>query len=408
MQIRSLGLYLHIPFCVRKCRYCDFLSAPASEAAQKAYVEALCRQIHCYGEQMKRQAAKSGELYVADTVFFGGGTPSLLKPEWMGQIMEALRQAFPISPAAEISMECNPATADFLQLKAYRELGINRLSIGLQSANNEELKLLGRIHTFEAFAVTYQAAREAGFDNINIDIISALPGQTVQSLAKTLTSVLALEPEHISAYSLIIEEGTPFFDLYQNGEGLPDEDMTIAMDELIWRVMQRAGYERYEISNYAKPGFACRHNLKYWSAEEYLGFGIGAASYMKRDCGLFDGEEGFVRCKWISDRETFIHLCTLLSGETEKLPNELMDELTYLDKQDEIEEYMFLGFRKSEGISVSEFEARFGRSFAGLYGSIADRYLELGLMRWEYDRVWLTEAGMEVSNQIMSEFLGSV
>ncbi len=401
MQIRNLGLYLHIPFCVRKCRYCDFLSSPASEASQKAYVDALCRQIICYGERMKQQAAESGVLYAADTVFFGGGTPSLLKTEWMEQIMETLKRAFPISPSAEISMECNPATADLSQLKAYRELGINRLSIGLQSADNEELKLLGRLHTFEEFAETYQAARKAGFDNINIDVISALPGQTVRTLAATLTKVLALEPEHVSVYSLIIEEGTPFFELYQDGNGLPDEDMTAAMDELIWRVMQRAGYERYEISNYAKPGFACRHNLKYWSAGEYLGFGIGAASYMKRDCGLFDGENGSVRCKCVSDRETFVRICEDLPGKS----GELMEELTCLSRQDEIEEYMFLGLRKSEGISVSEFEMRFGQSFAALYGSIADRYLELGLMRWEYDRVWLTEEGMEVSNQIMSEFL---
>lgn len=401
MEIRNLGLYIHIPFCVRKCRYCDFLSAAAHVETQKAYVDALCRQIVCYGEQMKMRAEELHILRVVDTVFFGGGTPSLLKPEWMRQIMETVRASFPVRPDAEISMECNPATADFRTLSAYREAGINRLSIGLQSADNEELKLLGRIHTFEEFLATYQEARAAGFDNINIDVISALPGQTVEGLAQTLAKVLALEPEHLSVYSLIIEEGTPFYELYQDGEGLPDEDYVAAMDELIWRVMARAGYERYEISNYAKPGYACRHNLKYWSGEEYLGFGIGAASYMKRDCGLFDGEDGFVRCKCITDRDEYIRCCGSLSGAIE----ELMEEITCLSRQDEIEEYTFLGLRKSEGISVSEFEARFKQSFAGLYGEVADRYLGLGLMRWEYDRVQLTEEGMEVSNQIMADFL---
>lgn len=404
MEIRSLGLYLHIPFCVKKCRYCDFLSAPADEETRERYVQALCRRIEDAG---KRAAANRDTfLYLADTVFLGGGTPSVLTAGQLRRILDTVRACFPVAGDAEITMECNPGTVNLEKLRSIRGAGINRLSIGLQTADNGQLSVLGRIHTREEFQSTYLAARAAGFTNVNVDIISALPGQTVESLAATLSFVLSLspEPEHISAYSLIVEEGTPFYLEYGDGKGLPDEEETEAMDRLIWRVMEKAGYRRYEISNYARPGFECRHNLKYWSGEEYLGLGLGAASYLRSDCGLFPKESLANRHKeafrYVRSRETPRLECFISGTEAAQ-----WEELLPVSVREEMEEYVFLGLRKREGISVSAFESRFGSSFAGIYGSVTDRYLEMGLMRWEYDRVFLTEDGMEVSNRIMADYL---
>ena len=282
-----LGLYIHIPFCVRKCRYCDFLSAPACDSEREAYLKSLHGQIKAIGERLRQK--KSGKHYIVDSIFIGGGTPSLLSSDQMQALMDVVRESFYVADDAEITAECNPGTVTRKKLCAYKRAGINRLSIGLQSADNEELALLGRIHTWEEFLDTFKAARNACFTNINIDIMSALPGQTVLSYQNTLTSVLALHPEHISAYSLIIEEVTPFFDEYGETDCaqkkkkdaaklLPSEDEVVQMDELTWKLLGEAGYEHYEISNYALPESVCRHNLKYWHCEEYLGVGTGAAS----------------------------------------------------------------------------------------------------------------------------------
>lgn len=276
---------------------------------------------------------------------------------------------------------------------------------------------------------TWNAARNAGFSNCNLDLMCALPGQTVTSLADTLRKVLELEPEHISVYSLIVEVGTPFYERYAGGEGLPGEEEAAAMDLLVHRVMEKAGYTRYEISNYAKPGFACHHNLKYWSGGEYLGLGTGAASFLSRDCGLFaeyskalEPGQGLsapgphIRSRCQSDTKEYIRLCTGQNESAEKSVGafrepdgrrlaRLLEETEPLSLKDEIEEYAFLGLRKSRGISTAEFERRFKIPFARLYGETADRYLEMGLLRWEYDRIFLTEQGLEVSNQIMADFL---
>lgn len=402
MEIRRLGLYLHIPFCVRKCGYCDFLSAPADRETKSRYVQALCRQTALYGKRL-RDAGGNRFAYAVDTVFLGGGTPSLLSAESVQQILDCVRENFIVSPDAEITLECNPKTAGREKLAGFCAAGVNRLSIGLQSADNGQLACLGRIHSWEDFLELWKASQEAGFVSRNVDLMSALPGQTVASLADTLKKVIALEPEHISAYSLIVEEGTPFYALYADGRGLPSEEEAVAMDTLIHRVMERAGYERYEISNYARPGYACRHNLKYWSQEEYLGLGTGAVSCMKKDCGLYrpaDGRDGScVRSRCISDTKEYIRRC---EEETEK---DLFEETEFLTRRDEMEEFLFLGLRKAEGFSVSEFETRFGIPFGQVGGKTADRYLDQGLLRWEYDRVFLTEEGMEVSNRIMADFL---
>ncbi len=279
MKKRNLELYLHIPFCVRKCNYCDFFSASGTPKEQADYVSAMIQEIQSYQEL-------SGE-YEVQTIFLGGGTPSLLTPEQIEKIFTTIYHIFSVNENAEITMEMNPGTVDIEKLRAMKAAGVNRLSIGLQSAQNEELKMLGRIHTYEEFLETWKLTEQAGFKNRNIDLMSALPGQTIESYEDTLSKVLALEPEHISAYSLILEEGTVFYDWYEKGKldrgawKLPSEEEEYAMGELTIQRLAEAGMHRYEISNYAKPGKECRHNLGYWDRVEYLGIGAGSSSLIK-------------------------------------------------------------------------------------------------------------------------------
>ncbi len=271
---KPLELYIHIPFCIRKCAYCDFLSAPAAPEVQEAYVGQLLQEIAA--------SKKLPEDYEAVTVFFGGGTPGILKGELLCSILRALRDRFSVREDAEITVEANPGTVNRDKLVQYREAGVNRISLGLQSADNQELKLLGRIHTWEQFLESFQLARETGFRNINVDLMSALPGQTTESVHRTLERVLALSPEHISAYSLILEEGTPFYKRYEgHPELLPSEEEERQMYYDTRDRLCACGYEHYEISNFAKPGYACRHNLGYWERTDYKGFGLGAASLLE-------------------------------------------------------------------------------------------------------------------------------
>ena len=309
-----MELYIHIPFCIRKCAYCDFLSRPADEKTQDLYMKALLREVELTGELHKKSVedviSRWGDLdgdichsEIVDTIFIGGGTPSVVDPHWILRLMEQVRSSFVVAKNAEITMEANPGTLTADKLGLYRQAGINRLSIGLQSTDDGELVRLGRIHTYAEFLHNYRLAREAGFTNINIDLMSALPGQTVKSYEETLHRVIALEPEHISAYSLIIEEGTPFGERYGQGEEreddhtdesdygadrqcrdlwkLPTEEEDRQMYHLTKDILAEAGYYRYEISNYARDGYACRHNVGYWTGVPYLGLGLGAASYYK-------------------------------------------------------------------------------------------------------------------------------
>ena len=265
-----LSLYLHIPFCVRKCRYCDFLSGPQDQETREAYVRSLIREIE------EQSVCPRGTC--VDTVFFGGGTPSVLTGGQVAGIMEALKGFFSIREDAEISMEMNPGTADAEKLLAFKRAGINRLSMGVQSMRDDELRTLGRIHTADQARQIYQMARDAGFRNINLDLMSALPGQKISDWEKTLLQTVNLGPEHISAYSLIIEEGTPFS--HMQLPQLPTEEEDRAMYHLTKDLLGEYGYRRYEISNYARAGYACRHNCGYWTGHEYLGLGLGASSYI--------------------------------------------------------------------------------------------------------------------------------
>lgn len=378
----SSGIYIHIPFCKQKCLYCDFVSAKGCDRDMELYEEALLKEI------------ESTEIdEPVDSVFFGGGTPSVYKVEYIEEILKIIFGKYNIAKdKAEITIEVNPGTVDYDKLKRYRAAGINRISIGLQSADNEELKLLGRIHTYEKFVETYTEARRAGFNNINIDLMSAIPYQTVNSFMETLKKVVKLNPEHISAYSLIIEEGTPFYNKYgENGEfsdAIPSEETDREMYHMTKAFLKENGYERYEISNYAKKGYECKHNIKYWSRDNYYGFGVAAASLVNN-----------LRYSNISDRDKYIDI--LLRGKSNRTNierinytninqinvdgrshtniDEIRDEVSEVNKDEQIEEFMFLGLRKMEGISLKEFERLFGKTLREEYGEIPDRLISEGL-----------------------------
>ena len=380
-----MELYFHIPFCVRKCFYCDFLSAPADGQTKAAYMEAL-----------RRETALRAEEYCCDSVtsvFIGGGTPSAVEAEEIAALLSTVRQHYPLAEDAEITIEVNPGTVTAEKLEVYRVAGINRLSIGLQSADDRELAVIGRIHTWQQFLDTYGLAVGAGYRNINIDVMSTLPGQTLESYRRTLKKILALNPQpaHISAYSLILEEGTAFWDMTQRGELiLPDEDADRQMYSETKRVLAGAGYSRYEISNYAKPGHACRHNCGYWRRDEYAGFGIGAASLV-RESRFRNGDS----------------LTAYLRD-----PVGCREELQVLSPQEQMEEFMFLGLRMTEGVSERDFEDRFGQRLADIYGGVIQANLRDGLLEWQCGeehgnarRLALTERGLDISNYVMAQFL---
>lgn len=374
----GMELYLHMPFCVRKCAYCDFLSFPADQETQNLYTRRLREDIDAMGK-------KYGDIPV-DTIFIGGGTPSVPDSALIVGIMEHVRKAFHVAEGAEISMEANPGTVTREKLTDYRRAGINRLSFGLQSANDRELKLLGRIHTWAEFLESFHLARECGFTNINIDLMSALPGQTRESWKDTLKRVTDLNPEHISAYSLIIEDGTPFGEKYGSEEGrklLPDEDSEREMYHETKRFLRDCGYERYEISNYAKPGRACRHNIGYWTGLPYLGLGLGASSYM-------DG------CRFAVNSDMKQYL--------EEKPG-MFTDVEKLTKKDMEEEFFYVGLRMTAGVSLPEFERRFGVSAKDVYPGLMEMFVEEKAAVFQGDRFVLTDYGLDVSNYIMAQFL---
>ena len=374
----GMELYLHMPFCVRKCAYCDFLSFPSGAKTQRMYAKRLMEDIGVMGKRY-------GEIPV-ETIFIGGGTPSVPDSGLIVEIMEHVRHTFHVADGAEISMEANPGTVTREKLTDYRKAGINRLSFGLQSANDRELKLLGRIHTWAEFLESFMLARECGFANLNIDLMSALPGQTCESWKETLSRVTDLDPEHISAYSLIIEEGTPFGERYGSEEGrklLPDEDSEREMYHETKRFLKDCGYERYEISNYAKPGRECRHNIGYWTGVPYLGLGLGASSYL-------DG------CRFTVNPDMKQYL--------EEKPG-MFTDIEKLTKKDMEEEFFYVGLRMTAGVSLSEFERRFGISAKEVYPGLMETFVKEKAARFEGDRFVLTDYGLDVSNYIMAQFL---
>lgn len=387
--MKELELYVHIPFCVKKCSYCDFLSAPAAESVRQSYTD-----------QLQKEIRAAGPLYNDDlviSVFVGGGTPSVLTPSQMQRLFGQLRSSFHIRNDAEITVECNPGTMDAQKLKIYREAGVNRLSIGLQSAVHKELQLLGRIHTFEQFLQNYSMARDLGFQNINVDIMSGLPGQKPSDYEQTLKKVTALQPEHISAYSLIIEEGTPFYERYGQAELLrqkgkkqcllPSEEEERSMYEITKQLLASAGYDRYEISNYAVKGFECRHNTGYWLRKNYLGVGLGAAS-------LTDN----MRFANTNDLSRYLQADLTVAGGASEGKKEL-------SIWEQMEEFMFLGLRMMRGVSMEEFQKQFSRPMQDVYNEVLSRQLQEELIKKTKEGYALTDYGIDISNYVMSQYL---
>ena len=369
-----MEIYIHIPFCIRKCDYCDFLSGPSGPEEQADYVQALLREI---------QAVEEGEGRIVSSIFIGGGTPSVLDERLLGDILREIRNRFKMEEDAEITIEVNPGTANIGKLQAYREMGINRLSIGLQSPEDRELKILGRIHNYGQFLETYQEARTVGFDNINIDLMSAIPAQTYEGWVKNLRTVAELEPEHISAYSLIVEEGTPFAARKLN---LPDEDTEYNMYEATAQILKEYGFEQYEISNYARKGRECRHNVGYWTRQDYLGFGLGASS--------------------LYGKERFANTAVMKKYlENSKNPEKIREKEPSLTREDEMAEFMFLGLRMTKGISKADFQRCFGCTIESVYGEVLEKYESMELLVEKDGRIFLSREGIHVSNSIMAEFL---
>ena len=377
---KELSIYIHIPFCVRKCFYCDFLSFPAGEVKDtiEYYVNLLCREI--------KQSAEAYIEYQVISVFLGGGTPSLLTTDQIGRIMETVRRHYRIEPNAEITMEMNPGTVESGEPEQYIIHGINRVSIGLQSADDGELRRIGRIHDYAAFLRTYDLVRRAGLCNVNIDIMAALPGQSIASYEQTLRRVTALAPEHISAYSLILEEGTPLYER-QSEYRFPAEEENVEMDLLTRRYLADCGYHRYEISNYAREEYECRHNKVYWQRGNYVGFGPGAASMVEN-----------VRWSNPFSMESYAAYVTR-QGTADLLHRQI------LTPQEQMEEYMFLGLRMVCGVSAAAFARTFGISVEDVYGDVIRELHRQGLLVREGDRIRLTRRGLDVSNYAMAQFL---
>ncbi len=394
-----IEIYIHIPFCVKKCLYCDFLSGVFDEKMQRRYVAALCNEI-------KYMAGKVQGVEVS-TVYIGGGTPSWLSEDLMDAIITTVKSFFRINPLAEISVECNPGTLSTEKLNVYRSIGINRLSIGLQSANDDELKELGRIHDYNRFLHTYDLVRKAGFDNVNVDIMTGLPHQNIEKLEHTLNSVTLLRPEHISAYSLIIEKGTPFYDKYKfdsvkqqagmETEDLPTDEMSYHLYKYTMQYLESKGYKRYEISNYARNGKICRHNVGYWDRVPYLGFGLGSAS-------LYNN----VRSSNMRDIYRYVETAeAIASGQNIdfEFSSPFFESEEVLTKKEAMEEFMFLGLRKIDGVTRQDFLQMFGVDIEAIYGPIITALRNQGFMDAKEGRLFLTDIGIDVSNQVLAKFL---
>lgn len=381
-----MELYIHIPFCVKKCDYCDFLSFAADEQTQKSYVAALQKELAFYGAKYKDRRIT--------TIFIGGGTPSWLKEDYMQAIMETVYHYFSVEQDAEITIECNPGTVTEHKFEVYRKIGINRLSIGLQSAHNDELKILGRIHTYEQFLKTYDMARKHGFTNINIDLMSSLPGQTPDIFCDSLHRVLQLKPEHISAYSLIIEKGTPFYDLYKfdavrqeagmQTESLPTEEEEYQTTKMTQHILKEAGYHWYEISNFAKPGYECRHNIGYWKRVDYLGVGLGASS-------LIDN------VRYSNTRDLYTYLSVPADS--------LHETAAQITRNEQMEEFMFLGLRMRDGFYRDEFTQAFGIPIEAVYGDALNHLQQEELLLKREGRIYLTDKGMDLNNYVVAQFM---
>lgn len=376
--MEKISLYIHIPFCAQKCLYCDFPSFARKDHLRKAYIEALNKEIISLRE-------KYNNIEI-NTIFIGGGTPSVLESDELECLLKEVAK-LNMAKDVEYSMECNPGNLTEEKLEVMKKYGVNRISMGLQAKQDNLLKGLGRIHNYKIFKENFLLAKKVGFNNINVDLMFGLPNQRLNEWKETLREIISLEPAHISAYSLIIEEGTAFYNLYENDKlKLPTEEEERKMYHLAKKILEENGFNQYEISNYAKERKECRHNLAYWNMDNWIGVGSAAASYI-------NGK----RIKNISSVEEYIN------SINEK--GEAVEEIINNSKNDNIEEFMFMGLRKINGIDENEFKKRFSMNINDVYGEILNKYIDEGLLIRESGRIFLSEKGIEISNVIMADFL---
>lgn len=378
-------IYIHIPFCNSKCIYCDFLSGKADESVHSKLTDAMCRELY-YRKDMINDNITS--------IFIGGGTPSSVSSALISRLLDAVYQYYSVEKEAEITLESNPGTLTLEKLSAYKNIGINRLSMGLQSSDDDELKMLGRIHTFGEFLKNYDLARETGFDNINIDIMQSLPFQTADKYKKTLERVIGLRPEHISSYSLIVEEGTPLFNRTDLLKHLPDEDTEREIYYLTNELLSENGYIHYEISNYALESRECKHNLGYWNRDNYIGIGVGASSLV-RD----------FRFANIRDINRYTELTEYYSGVFSEQSWIDKDSIEELSEKDKMSEFMYLGLRKTEGICSDTFNNEFNICIEDIFGDVLNKYINMELMKRTDKGYALTDRGVDISNYVLADFI---
>ena len=382
-EIKKIGIYVHIPFCKQKCYYCDFVSYAKKEEIVEKYINALKKEIK---EELK---SINKEEYKITTIYIGGGTPSYIDEKNIYEIINEIKQNYNIEKETEITIEVNPGTVNEEKLNKYKEIGINRLSIGLQSTNNELLKKIGRIHGYEHFLNTYNLARKVGFKNINIDLMLGLPSQTLEDVKNSLEEVIKLNPEHISFYSLIIEEGTKIEKMLENKEiNLPDEELERKMYWESKKILEENEYIHYEISNFSKKGFESKHNMNCWRQEEYIGFGVASHSYInnKRYCNTNCIEE---YCKNI-EKEKFKNNRTICEMQTE---------------EEKKKEYMLVGLRKIEGIDIQEFKNKFIENPIYVFRKELEKLVKQELIEIDLDKIKLTNKGLDFANLVWEEFV---
>ena len=373
--MKEISLYIHIPFCKQKCLYCDFPSYSCKEKFMDEYIDALNKEI-----------LEKAEKYSISSIFIGGGTPSYLQDLSLKNLLITLNK-LNLKENIEFTMECNPGTLNRDKLEIMKKYNVNRISLGLQTTKNSILKEIGRIHTYEEFKNNYFLAREIGFDNINIDLMFGLPNQKLEDWKESLVEIAKLEPEHISAYSLIIEEGTHFYNLHeQNKLNLPEEDNERLMYLSTKQILEKRGYHQYEISNFAKLGNECFHNKVYWNCNEYLGLGVSASSFIDKK-----------RTKNLDDIQEYI----------EKINNyeSIIEETHVNDVKDDMEEFVFMGLRMIKGININEFKKRFNKDINEVYGDIIEKNIKKELLIYNSEKLFLSQKGIEISNYVMSDFI---
>ena len=373
--MRDISLYIHIPFCKQKCLYCDFPSYSGKEQFMGEYIDALNKEI-----------LKKAQKYRINSIFIGGGTPSYLNDSSLQNLLVTLNK-LNLKENIEFTVECNPGTLNKENLNIMKRHNVNRISMGLQSTKNSVLKEIGRIHSYEEFRNNYFLARECGFDNINVDLMFGLPNQTLEDWKESLEEVAKLELVHISAYSLIIEEGTHFYNLYEKDKlNLPDEDIERLMYLATKEILSKYGYHQYEISNFAKINKECFHNKVYWKCNEYLGLGVSASSFVDKK-----------RIKNIDDIQDYI--------EKINKDENVIEEIHVNDINDDMEEFVFMGLRMIEGVKINEFKERFNKDIYEVYGEVIEKNIKRELLICSWEKLFLSPKGMEISNYVMSDFI---